>query len=71
MTASSDLSPSIAAAKQRVAERRAASPAPGDRELRILRKALKRMQRRRRAVLARQAQLAAKSAKKAAAEAAG
>ncbi|MEW6683323.1 MAG: hypothetical protein AB1451_10445 [Nitrospirota bacterium] len=71
MTQSTDISKAIAGAKQRVKDRRAAvASARQDPTLRGLRKALRRLQRRRRAASAQQARLSAKMAKKTAGEAA-
>jgi hypothetical protein len=66
-----DLTKAITQAKQQVKERRAAAASPRqDAALRGLRKTLRRLQRRRRAVGAQQAQLKAKAAKKSGGEAA-
>jgi hypothetical protein len=66
-----DLAKAITQAKQQVKERRAAIESPRqDTALRGLRKTLRRLQRRRRAVTAQQAHLKAKAAKKSGGEAA-
>jgi hypothetical protein len=66
-----DLTKAITQAKQQVKERRAAAESPRqDVALRGLRKALRRLQRRRRAVTAQEAHLKAKTTKKAGGEAA-
>ena len=66
MTASTDLSQAIAAAKRAIGERKTASESSRhDVGLRRMRKALKRLQRRRRTDLARQTRLTAKTTKKA------
>jgi len=71
MAQPTELSKAIAAAKQRVKERRAtAASVRQDPTLRGLRKALRRLQRRRRAGAAQQARLTAKVANKTAGEAA-
>lgn len=70
MAQTPDLQQAITDAKRRVAERRAAVPsARQDTELRGLRKALRRLQRKRRAHVARQSLLQAKMAKKTTGEA--
>lgn len=71
MTQSTDIGKAIADAKQRVKERRAAvASVRQDPTLRGLRKALRRLQRRRRAASAQQARLTAKMAQKTVGEAA-
>jgi predicted nucleic acid-binding Zn-ribbon protein len=71
MAQPTDLSKAIADAKQRVKKHRAAvTSARQDPTLRGLRKALRRLQRRRRAASAQQTRLTAKMAKKTAGEAA-
>jgi hypothetical protein len=70
MAQSPDLTKAITAAKQRVKERRAAvASARQDPTLRGLRKALRRLQRRRRAAAAQHVLLKAKTTDKAAGEA--
>lgn len=70
MTQSFELTKAITAAKQRVHERQAAvASTRQDPTLRGLRKALRRLQRRRRAMAAQQAQLKVKMTKKAGGEA--
>ena len=71
MVQSTDMTKAIADAKQRVKQRRAAvSSARQDPTLRGLRKALRRLQRRRRAAAIQQTRLTAKMAKKTTGEAA-
>jgi len=71
MVQPTDFSKPIADAKQRVKKQRAAvTSARQDPTLRGLRKALRRLQRRRRAALAQQTRLTAKMAQKPAGEAA-
>ncbi len=69
MAESTDLTKAITAAKQRVKERRTAiASARQDPTLRGLRKALRRLQRRRRAAAAQQTRLKVKMTAKTAAE---
>jgi hypothetical protein len=71
MVQSTDMTKAITDAKQRVKERRVAvASARQDPTLRGLRKALRRLQRRRRATLAQQTRLTAKMAPKTTGEAA-
>ena len=71
MTESTEFTKAITTAKQRVNERRAAvASARQDPTLRGLRKALRRLQRRRRAAAAQQVRLKAKMTAKTAGEAA-
>jgi hypothetical protein len=71
MAQPTDLNKAIADAKQRVTKQRATvASARQDPTLRGLRKALRRLQRRRRATLAQQTQFTAKMTKKGAGEAA-
>jgi hypothetical protein len=71
MVQSTDMTKAITDAKLRVKERRAAvASARQDPTLRGLRKALRRLQRRRRATLAQQTRLTAKMAKRTTGEAA-
>jgi hypothetical protein len=71
MSRSVDLTKEITHAKKQVKERRAAVESPRqDPALRGLRKALRRLQRRRRAVAVQQAQLKAKTTKSSGGEAA-